>query len=70
LETKNKGKNLDWTVKSNDCMKYVQETGDQFIPDRTFVPAEKKECTIDWGAELKKELRSYERQAFKVIQRA
>jgi hypothetical protein len=51
-------------------MKYVQETGDQFIPDRTFVPAEKKECTIDWGAELKKELRSYERQAFKVIQRA
>lgn len=61
---------MDATVKSNDCMKYVAETGDQFIPDRTFVKEEvKKVKKIDWGQELKKELKNYERQAFKVVQK-
>jgi hypothetical protein len=43
-------------------------TGEQFIPDKSFVKQTKKIPMIDWSQELKKELRSYERQAFKVIQ--
>jgi len=36
-------------------MKFQVETGDQFIPDKTFVKkTDKKEKKIDWGTELKK----------------
>ena len=47
----------------------VAETGDQFLPDRTFVQSEKKVVKIDWGAELRKEMKSYERQALRVLQK-
>ena len=45
---------------TNHCLKY-EETADRFIPERpSQLPPAKP--TVDWQAELAKELRAYERR--------
>ena len=47
-------------------MKTPLETGDRFVPDKTF-QKEVRRTEIDWKAELNKELKTYERKAFKEV---
>ena len=42
------------------------ETGERFVPDKTF-QKETKMTEIDWKSELTKELKTYERKAFKDV---
>lgn len=47
-------------------MKTPLETGERFIPDKTF-QKEHRKTEIDWKVELNKELKTYERKAFSNI---
>ena len=64
---KSRDKTFENTLKTSDCyMKTPLETGDRFVPDKTF-QKEVRRTEIDWKAELNKELKTYERKAFKEV---
>ena len=54
-------------MKTTDCYaKAPIETGDQFLPEESVLKeTQRKKEKVDWKAEMMKELKNYEREAFK-----